>query len=132
MVDARRKVRHVISTRSPVGRSPGPTYGERMRRKGPEPARITTAARSHSQDIRGRQRRYLISMGIRTLCFVLTVVFVGHWYTWIFLAGAVFLPSVAVVLATAGAAPDPPTQDFAYRPDVRAISDRPAEHPGTP
>jgi hypothetical protein len=98
-----------------------------MGRKGQEPVRITTAPRSHSQDIQGRQRRYLISMGIRTLCFVLTVLFVGHWYTWVFLAGAVFLPYVAVVLANAGAAPDPGAPDFAYRPDVRALSEGPAD-----
>jgi hypothetical protein len=98
-----------------------------MRRKGQEPVRITTASRSHRQDIGGRQRRYLISMAIRTLCFILTVLFVGHWYTWVFLAGAVFLPYVAVVLANSSAAPDPPGPDFAYRPDVRALSDGPAD-----
>lgn len=98
-----------------------------MARRRPEPVRITTAPRSHTQDVRGRTRRYLISMGIRTLCFILTVVFMGHWYTWVFLAGAVFLPYVAVVLANAGAAPDPAPTDFAYRPDLRALSDRPAD-----
>ena len=100
-----------------------------MRRKGPEPARITTASRSHSQDVAGRQRRYLISMGIRTLCFVLTVLFVGHWYSWVFLAGAVILPYIAVVMANAGASSDPPQTDFAYQRDLRALSDRPADNP---
>jgi hypothetical protein len=103
-----------------------------MPRKGPEPVRITSASRPHSQDVRSRTRRYLISMGIRTLCFLLAVVFVGHWYTWVFLAGAVFLPYVAVVLANAGASPDPPGPDFGYQPDLRALSDRPADHPGAP
>jgi hypothetical protein len=103
-----------------------------MRRKGSEPVRITSASRSHRADLRGRERRYLISMGIRTLCFILTVVFVGHWYTWVFLAGAVFLPYVAVVLANAGAAPDPAGPDFAYQPDLKALSDRPANQSRTP
>ena len=100
-----------------------------MRGKGPEPARITTAPRSHTQDVQGRTRRYLISMGIRTLCFVLTVLFVGHWISWVFLAGAVILPYIAVVMANAGAAPDPPQDDFAYQRDFRALSDRPADTP---
>jgi hypothetical protein len=94
-----------------------------------EPVRITSAPRSHAEDIRGRTRRYLISMGIRTLCFILTVVFVGHWVSWLFLVGAIFLPYVAVVLANAGAAPEPPGPDFAYRPDLRALSDRPTDQP---
>jgi len=77
-----------------------------MPRREPEPVRITSASRPHSQDIKGRQKRYLISMGIRTLCFVLAVLtrtlFDGHWMMWVFLAGAVFLPYVAVVMANAG------------------------------
>ena len=32
--------------------------------------RITTAASSRNDDIAARQRRYVISMSIRTLCFV--------------------------------------------------------------
>lgn len=100
-----------------------------MPRKGPDPVRITTAPRAHSQDLRGRTRRYLISMGIRTLCFLLTVFTFGHWYSWVFLAGAVILPYIAVVLANAGAAPDPAGPDFAYQPDLRALSDRPADRP---
>ncbi len=100
-----------------------------MRRKEPEPVRITSAARPHSQDIRGRERRYLISMGIRTLCFVLAVVFMDHWVMWLFLVGAVFLPYVAVVIANAGAAPDPAGPDFSSSPDLRAIGEGPAERP---
>ena len=50
-------------------------------------------------------RRYLLSMGIRTVCFVLAVVTLGvlHWAVigWIFVIGAVVLPYVAVVVANA-------------------------------
>jgi uncharacterized membrane protein len=77
-----------------------------MARREPAPVRITTATRSHAEDIGGRQRRYLISMGIRTLCFVLAVVSIGHWFMWLFIACSVLLPYVAVVLANAGSAPD--------------------------
>ncbi|HET6562478.1 MAG TPA: DUF3099 domain-containing protein [Marmoricola sp.] len=98
-----------------------------MRRKRDEPLRITTASRPRSEDIRGRERRYIISMGIRTVCFVLAVVFMGHWVMWLFLVGAVFLPYVAVVMANAGVSPDPGASDFEYNPDLRAIHDRPAQ-----
>ena len=79
-----------------------------MPRKDPEPIRITTATRSHSDDISTRQRRYLISMGIRTLCFVLAIVFMGvPWLMWVFIIASFLLPYVAVVMANAGASADP-------------------------
>lgn len=63
---------------------------------------VTTAAESRSGEIAARQRRYLISMGLRTLCFVLAVVTTG-WVRWAFVAAAVLLPYVAVVAANAAA-----------------------------
>src|SRR4051812_11938515 len=98
-----------------------------MRRHRSDPVRITTASRPRSEDISGRQRRYPISMGVRTLCFPLGVVSVVHWFMWIFLAGSVFLPYIAVVIANAGVSPAPGGSEFGYDPDLRAISDRPAE-----
>ena len=93
-----------------------------MARKEPAPVRITTATRSHADDIAQRQRRYVISMGIRTLCFVLAVVSFPHWFMWVFIAGALLLPYVAVVLANAASAPDPGGPDrFDADPDRRAI-----------
>jgi Flp pilus assembly protein TadB len=73
---------------------------------GETPIRITTAATSPQADIAARQRRYLIAMGIRTLCFVavacLAVTHAGpDWLPWIFVAGALVLPYVAVVMANA-------------------------------
>jgi hypothetical protein len=65
-----------------------------------EPQVITSARPSHSADIRRREIRYLLSMGIRTLCFVLAIVTDGP-VRWVLVAGAVFLPDVAVVLANA-------------------------------
>jgi Protein of unknown function (DUF3099) len=62
--------------------------------------RITSAQTSHSERVRGRQTRYLISMGIRTLCFVLAVVTDGA-LRWAFIVGAVVLPYVAVIAANA-------------------------------
>lgn len=65
----------------------------------PTPVRITSAPVSRSDEIAARQRRYLISMTIRTLCVVLAAIFHESWALWVFLAGAVFLPYVAVVQA---------------------------------
>jgi Protein of unknown function (DUF3099) len=62
---------------------------------------ITGAPRALSDDVRDRQRRYLISMGIRTACFVLAIVASG-WLRWALLVGALVLPYVAVVIANAG------------------------------
>lgn len=78
-----------------------------MSRKDPEPIRITTATRSHSAELAGRERRYLISMGVRTACFLLAVVFAGTFWMWIFILGSFILPPVAVIMANAQARTDP-------------------------
>ena len=62
---------------------------------------ITSAQKSLSSDQPGRQRRYFISMMVRTACFILAVVLPSP-FRWIALAGAVFLPYIAVVVANAG------------------------------
>jgi hypothetical protein len=61
---------------------------------------VTSAPESRSEDQARRLRRYLLTMGIRTVCFVLVVV-IDSWWRWVFAAGAVFLPFIAVVLANA-------------------------------
>ena len=62
---------------------------------------ITSAPKRLSSDLAGRQRRYLISMLIRTACFLLTVALPSP-YRWFALVGAMFLPYIAVVIANAG------------------------------
>jgi len=96
----------------------------------PEPVRITTATRSHGEDIAARQKRYLISMGIRTVCFLLAVVSIGHWFMWGFLGASFFLPTIAVVVANSAAPPDPGGPDY-FDPatDVRAIESPRAWNP---
>jgi hypothetical protein len=61
---------------------------------------VTSAPEARTEDQARRLKRYLITMGIRTACFVLLVV-IDAWYRWIFAVGAVFLPFVAVVAANA-------------------------------
>lgn len=75
-----------------------------------EAQRITTAGLSHSDEVWSREKRYIVSMSIRTVCFVLAVVFTIMdllWLAWIFVPASVLLPYIAVVLANAGASPDP-------------------------
>jgi hypothetical protein len=62
---------------------------------------ITTAQSGLSLDQAARQRRYFISMMIRTACFILTVLLPSP-YRWIALAGALTLPYIAVIAANAG------------------------------
>ena len=97
-----------------------------MARKEPEVVRITTAPRSRRDDIAGRQRRYVISMTIRTVCFVLAVVCIGHWFMWVFITASFVLPYVAVILANAGAPTDPERlQEVTPDPHRRAIESGP-------
>jgi Flp pilus assembly protein TadB len=78
----------------------------RSKRGSDTPIRITTASAGAGADIATRQKRYVITMGIRTLCFVMVAVLaISHlgpgWLPWIFVIGAVVLPYVAVVMANA-------------------------------
>lgn len=76
-----------------------------MRAGDHEPVYPITAARpSLSADVQARTRRYLFSMGIRTGCFLLAV-FTSGWLRWVFMAGALVLPYISVVMANVGRAP---------------------------
>lgn len=62
--------------------------------------RITTAAESPGKDIDHRQRRYVISMTIRTLCFIGAVLAIPiPWLSLVLILAALVLPYVAVVMA---------------------------------
>ena len=92
-----------------------------------------------------RMRRYLVSMGIRTVCFILAVVALAglHWTLigWAFVIAAVVLPYVAVVMANATRSPrsttlepvtshDPTTpQLLTNQPPGQPSPDRPEEDP---
>ncbi len=81
---------------------------------------ITSAQSSLDDDLGPRMRKYLISMSVRTVCFVLAVVFDGP-LRWVFAAAAVVLPYVAVVVANAGPSRRPGATG--YQPEQRAIDD---------
>jgi Flp pilus assembly protein TadB len=62
---------------------------------------ITEAGSALSDDLPSRQRRYFISMMIRTACFLLAV-FTPSPYRWFFLIGAITLPYISVIVANGG------------------------------
>lgn len=63
-----------------------------------ESINITSAQVGRSVNLRQRETRYLISMAIRTACFIAAVVASGP-LRWVFIAAAIFLPYIAVVFA---------------------------------
>jgi len=70
-----------------------------------------------------RSTRYLITMGVRIACFVLMVLITPYgWYTWVFGAGAVFLPYIAVVFANVGSRPQ---SEVAIKPERALEAPRP-------
>jgi Protein of unknown function (DUF3099) len=91
---------------------------------------VTQARRSLSDDISYRQRRYLLMMGIRAVCFVIAVVlFVNHfgWLAAIPAVGAILIPYFAVVFANGGREPDNTRGFMEYQPNLPATRD-----PSTP
>jgi Flp pilus assembly protein TadB len=67
-----------------------------------EPVLVTTAAISPGEERRARERRYLITMAVRVVAFVVAIVFATGWIRVIAIILALGLPWVAVVLANAG------------------------------
>jgi len=76
---------------------------------------VTSANRPHSQEVSGRARKYLISMGIRTVCLVLAIFVLHGWLRLIAIAAALILPWFAVVIANAGPIADEEEPEFVDR-----------------
>ncbi|WP_307835808.1 DUF3099 domain-containing protein [Phycicoccus sonneratiae] len=70
------------------------------RHHAPDAQSVTTAAESREADQRARLKHYLVTMSVRTACFLLAIV-IDEWYRWVFAAGAIVLPFIAVVAANA-------------------------------
>jgi hypothetical protein len=79
--------------------------------------RITDARTAHSDDLKHRQIRYLLSMLVRTLCFVGAVI-VDGWLRWVLVVAALFLPYIAVVMANA-VSRKPPQRAESFSPEAR-------------
>jgi hypothetical protein len=95
---------------------------------------VTEARPGLSEDIAYRERRYLIMMGIRTVCFVTALLmFVNHlgWLTAIPVVGALVIPYFAVIFANGGREPTSNRAFRQYEPNAPAIY-RPPAGPGGP
>ncbi|MEV5970595.1 DUF3099 domain-containing protein [Streptomyces sp. NPDC051921] len=97
---------------------------------GTEVFRITGARQGLAEDVRGRQRRYVVSMTIRTLSVIAAVALWNverHVAIVALVAGAV-LPYIAVVIANAGreSAPSLPSSFIPHpvRPELEADAER--------
>jgi hypothetical protein len=70
-----------------------------------QPLLVTTAGRSPRDEQRERQRRYLFTMAVRLVCWILAIVLFGiglRWAGGIAVGASLVLPWVAVVAANAG------------------------------
>ncbi len=84
---------------------------------------VTQARKSLSDDISFRQRRYLMMMTVRAVCFVIAVVmFINHlgWLAAIPAVGAIFIPYFAVVFANGGREPNNTRGFLEYTPNLPA------------
>ncbi|MEQ4303201.1 DUF3099 domain-containing protein [Plantactinospora sp. B6F1] len=79
-----------------------------MKRQAYQPILITDASRSQDDQLRSRQRRYIVMMSIRAVCIVVGAILVGAKapLLWLWLpfcaAGMVLIPWLAVLLANDG------------------------------
>jgi DUF3099 family protein len=117
----------------------------RRKPRGDQAYLVTEARQSRSAEISQRERRYLMLMGIRIVCFIIAVVCVLNHVGWLAVlpaAGAIVLPYFAVVVANArrqtGAGslrpyqpnlPDRRPPDPGPRPVPGEVADEPAVQP---
>lgn len=86
---------------------------------------VTTAAPSPVEDRRARERRYLITMAVRVIAFIVAIVFATGWIRVIAVVLALVLPWVAVVSANAGPRRRQAEAPSLYRGQARRVlSDR--------
>jgi len=81
---------------------------------------ITDAGAAHSDEIRSRMIKYAVAMGIRMVCLGLLFVLDG-WFKLIAVAGAVFLPWFAVIIANGGDKAETPSDHLIGTPLQAAL-----------
>lgn len=95
-------------------------------------APVTSLPQSPQDEATGRVRRYWITMGIRMVCFALTVLVTPYgWYTWVFAAAAAVLPYIAVVFANAVSPTATPPAESPVQ-ELSAPAPAPEAAPGEP
>jgi hypothetical protein len=92
-----------------------------------QPSSITSLPVSPDAERRSRVIKYTVTMVIRVLCVVAMLFARGAWL-WIFAAGAIVLPYIAVVIANVGSNPN---RRPVLRPEPLALPSGPV-HPLDP
>jgi hypothetical protein len=98
-----------------------------------EPVLVTTAGRSPREEQRDRQRRYLVTMAVRVVCFILAIVLFGVGLRWVAafaVAASLILPWVAVVAANAGPRRPAERPSLFHRNAPRELPPPPQERTG--
>ncbi|MDI3423425.1 DUF3099 domain-containing protein [Streptomyces luteolus] len=91
--------------------------------------RITGARQGLADDVRGRQRRYVISMSVRTVAVILAAVLwnVERHVAIVALVLGILLPYIAVVIANAGRENAPSLPSTYVPTPVRPMLDAPSQ-----
>lgn len=82
---------------------------------------VTEAQRPRSEDISYRERRYLIMMAFRVICFIATILLFNAgagWLAAIPAVGALLIPYFAVVFANGGREPSSTRGFRPYEPNL--------------
>ncbi len=89
----------------------------------------TSLPQAPRDDANSRFTKYMVMMGVRIACFIAMAVVTPYgWYTFVFAAGAIFLPYLAVIVANVG---QDAAQTTAENPERVIEAPRPAA-PTTP
>ncbi|SIR59771.1 DUF3099 domain-containing protein [Microbacterium sp. RURRCA19A] len=108
----------------------------------PRAQSATSLPQAPGDDAGSRFTKYMVMMGIRLACFAAMFLITPYgWYTFVFAAGAIFLPYLAVIVANVGqdadvvdavapermieAAPSTPAVDDSDAPTVIRIAETP-------
>lgn len=90
---------------------------------------ISNAAVAHSEDMHKRMVQYGLAMGIRLVCLILIFV-VDGWFKILMVAGAVFLPWIAVVIANGSDQAEIHSDSLLDRAPLVELEASPARAPG--
>jgi len=84
----------------------------------------TSLPKAPRESADGRFAKYMLMMGIRIGCFLAMALITPYgWYTFVFAAGAIFLPYVAVIVANVG---EDAAETTAINPERAIEAPRPA------
>ncbi|WDG16599.1 DUF3099 domain-containing protein [Microbacterium sp. Clip185] len=94
------------------------------------PQSATSLPHAPRDESSARMLKYVIMMGVRVACFVAMILVTPYgWYTWLFAAGAVFLPYIAVVIANVGQESRAAPAETVTLPALDPKAERPAPTP---